>query len=139
MHAIVAPHQEAVMIIRASVFAALFIGVGCTATAPATNAGHSARPAILMIVHLKPGLSDDEMDKVLHERAKLFREVPGLIQKYYVREKETGAYSGVYVWDSEESLKAFRESELAKSIPSAYHVTEPPKVEIHRILFPLRE
>ena len=38
-----------------------------------------------------------------------------------------------------ESLAAFRESELAKSIAEAYQVTEPPVVEIGEVLFPLRD
>lgn len=136
-------HTRASMLLMASLAALM----GCGAHAPPPTGGTAAQasptkasvPAILMIVRLKPGLSDEEMERVLRERAALFREVPGLLQKYYVRERDTGAYSGVYVWDSEASLKSFRESELAKSIPGAYRVTEPPKIEIYRILFPLRD
>lgn len=38
-----------------------------------------------------------------------------------------------------ESLTAFRESDLAKSIPSAYQITEPPVVEVGEVMFPLRD
>lgn len=38
-----------------------------------------------------------------------------------------------------ESLASFRESDLAKSIPAAYEVSEPPVIEIGAIMFPLRE
>ena len=51
---------------------------------------------------------------------------------------EEGSYGGIYVWDSTESLKAFKESDLAKSIPQAYEVVEAPNVEIMNILFQLR-
>ena len=47
--------------------------------------------------------------------------------------------SGVYLWDSAESLAAFRESDLAKTIPDAYRVVEPPAVEVGDVLFPLRD
>lgn len=121
----------------------LMLLLGCSTHRPGNDgtppAAAQPAPALLMIVRLKVGLSDDEMDKMLRERAPLFRAVPGLLQKYYVRERETGAYSGVYLWDSEASLARFRESDLAKSIPTAYRVSEPPKIEIHRVLFPLRD
>ena len=73
------------------------------------------------------------------ERAPEFRALPGLLQKYYVKLKEEGHYGGIYVWDSPESLIAFKESDLAKSIPQAYEVAEPPIVDIMNILFQLRE
>ncbi len=94
---------------------------------------------ILQIVQLKTDLSEDELLAIAHERAPQFRALPGLIQKYYVRRPGRGEFAGVYVWDSMESLAAFRESELAKSIPAAYGVVEPPTVEVGEVLFPLRE
>ncbi|GMV93013.1 MAG: hypothetical protein AMXMBFR82_27910 [Candidatus Hydrogenedentota bacterium] len=53
--------------------------------------------------------------------------------------EEPNRYCGIYVWDSKESLAAYRESELAASIPEAYKVTGAPEVEIVDVLFQLRE
>lgn len=94
---------------------------------------------IMQIVDLKSPLSEEELLSKARERAPQFRALPGLLQKYYLKRPGEGAYAGVYVWDSRESLSAFRESELARSIPSAYQVTEPPVIEVSEILFPLRE
>ena len=94
---------------------------------------------ILQIVKLKTDLSEEELLRIAHERAPQFRAIPGLIQKYYVRRARPGEFAGVYVWDSAESLAAFRESELARSIPEAYRVVEPPEIEIGEVLFPLRD
>ena len=94
---------------------------------------------ILQIVKLKSPLSKEELLATANERAPEFRAIPGLVQKYYVDRAGDGEYAGVYVWDSMESLAAFRDSELAKSIPAAYRVSEPPEVEVGEILFPLRD
>lgn len=94
---------------------------------------------IIQIVELRTELSEAELLAVAHERAPQFRALPGLVQKYYVRREGPGEYAGVYLWDSRESMEAFRDSDLARSIPEAYRVTEPPVVEAGEVLFPLRD
>ena len=94
---------------------------------------------ILQIVKLRTELTEEELLRIAHERAPQFRAIPGLLQKYYVRRAGPGEYAGVYVWDSAESLAAFRESELARSIPEAYRLVGPPEIEIGEVLFPLRD
>ena len=94
---------------------------------------------ILQIVKLRTELSEDELLEIARERAPQFRALEGLVQKYFVRRDGPGEYAGVYVWDSRESLEAYRDSELAGSIAKAYRVAEPPVVEVHEVLFPLRD
>ncbi len=94
---------------------------------------------ILQIVKLRTDLTEEELLRIARERAPEFRAIPGLLQKYYVRRAGPGEYAGVYVWDSAESLSAYRDSELARSIPEAYGVVEPPEIEIGEVLFPLRD
>ena len=53
--------------------------------------------------------------------------------------KEEGQYGGVYIWDSKESLQAYRSSELASSIPQAYQLIEAPNIEILDVMFQLRQ
>ncbi|MDX1628025.1 MAG: hypothetical protein R3345_04955 [Fulvivirga sp.] len=94
---------------------------------------------IIQIVKLKSGLSEEELLSKAKERESQFRDLPGLLQKYYVKLDEPGKYGGIYVWDSKESLKAFQQSDLAASIPKAYQVIEAPNVEIVDVLFQLRK
>ncbi|MGD2067756.1 MAG: hypothetical protein PVI57_03660 [Gemmatimonadota bacterium] len=94
---------------------------------------------IIQIVKLRTDLSEDDLLAISHERAPRFRALPGLVQKYYVRGEGEGEFAGVYLWDSMESLAEFRESDLAKSIASAYRVLEPPVVELGKVLFSLRD
>ena len=98
-----------------------------------------AQPTVMVIVRgLKSRLSPDEMERRYKERMPRFREVPGLLQKYYSYDSSTGEWAGVYLWDSEESAAAYLESDLRKTIPSAYELTEPPRVERFPIVDVLR-
>jgi heme-degrading monooxygenase HmoA len=99
----------------------------------------SLKGTIIQIVRIKTELSEEELLKKAKERETHFRAIPGLIQKYYIKLGSPGEYGGVYIWDSSESLNAFKESELAATIPQAYEVIEAPSIEIHDILFQLRE
>lgn len=94
---------------------------------------------ILQMVKLKSALPEEELMKRAKEREPEFKAIPGLLQKYYVKLDEPGHYGGVYIWDSKESLMAFKESDLAKSIPKAYEVVEPPNIEVMDVLFQLRD
>jgi heme-degrading monooxygenase HmoA len=94
---------------------------------------------IIQIVKFESTLSEDEVIATANERADQFCSLPGLIQKYYVKLGQPNYYDGVYLWGSMESLAAYRESDLAASIPIAYKATGPPDVEILDTLFQLRE
>ncbi|MHA2004501.1 MAG: YdhR family protein, partial [Candidatus Thorarchaeota archaeon] len=72
----------------------------------------------------KSGLPMDDIEKTSESRADQYRQVPGLVQKYYVLDKGKGRVGGVFVFDSQESLLAFRESDLAKSTGEAYKFLE---------------
>ena len=93
---------------------------------------------VIQIVKFKTQLSEEELLHTAREREPQFSDIPGLVQKYYVRLSEPGRYGGVYLWDSRESLQAFRKSELAASIPQAYQVIEGPNIDVLDVLFHLR-
>ncbi len=94
---------------------------------------------IVQIVKFESGLSEDEALQVAEERVPRFRALPGLIQKYYVKLDQPNHYGGIYIWDSAESLAAYRASDLAASIPAAYKVVGAPTVDVHDALFSLRD
>ena len=94
---------------------------------------------IIQIIKLKSNLPEEELLKRAREREPQFKAISGLIQKYYVKLSEPGQYGGIYVWENQESMNAYRGSELASSIPQAYEITEAPNIEILDVLFKLRE
>lgn len=92
-------------------------------------------PAIFF-VRIKTSLDPAEVDRRLHQREPRFRDVPGLLQKVYGREPGSSDVCGIYCFESASALDAFRDSELARSIPKAYDATEV-RGEVYRVLFTL--
>lgn len=98
-----------------------------------------ARPAIMLIVRgLKSRLSPDEFERRYRERMPRFREVRGLVQKYYSYDEATGEWAGIYLWDSEDALADYLESDLRETIATAYELIEPPHLERFQIVDVLR-
>jgi heme-degrading monooxygenase HmoA len=93
---------------------------------------------VIQIIKLKTNLPEEELLRRARDREPQFKAIPGLLQKYYVK-IGPGQYGGIYVWDSSDSLRSYRNSDLAISIPQAYEVIEAPDIEIMDILFQLRE
>jgi heme-degrading monooxygenase HmoA len=68
---------------------------------------------IVSIVRFRSPLRDEEVRALFERRAPDYEQVPGLVEKIYLRFAETGEWGAVYLWDSEEALAGFRESQLA--------------------------
>ena len=94
---------------------------------------------VVLMYKFKSRLPEEEVRRVMRERAPRFRAQPGLVKKYYGYEAGTGMHTGIYVWESAAAMAAFREGELAASIPAAYQLEAPPRVEMFELIFPLRE
>jgi heme-degrading monooxygenase HmoA len=95
-------------------------------------------PMIIQIVRFKSELSDEEVVATYQARAPRYRELQGLAQKYYLRYPATGEHGAVYVWESEGALKEFRESELGRTISSAYQIQGAPNVQTAEVVMSLR-
>lgn len=93
--------------------------------------------ANILYVRIKSKLDADEFERRLNERKPRFLDVPGLTQKIYGRDQATGEVCGIYFFENEESVAAFRDSELAKTIPTAYEATDVRR-EVYQVLFPLK-
>jgi heme-degrading monooxygenase HmoA len=85
---------------------------------------------IIQLVRYKSGLPDEEVLEQFDARSGEYREVQGLLQKYYVRFPDTGEHGGVYVWDSEASLRHWRETDLAGTLAETYKVEDEPHSEL---------
>jgi len=93
--------------------------------------------ATILFVRVKSDVGPEELDRRINERRPRFLEVPGLIQKIYGRDEATGDTCGIYFFESKEALAAYRESELAETIPTAYEATDV-RPEVYEVLFPLK-
>jgi heme-degrading monooxygenase HmoA len=93
---------------------------------------------IIRFVKFKSALSNSEVMRLFKQRAPEYHKLPGLLQKHYIRDKHTGEYGAVYLWDSMKSMQEFQQSELSRSIPLVYKIENQPRVEILDVAFTLR-
>jgi hypothetical protein len=92
--------------------------------------------AVILFVRVKSRLDTKELDRRLIERRPRFHEVPGLVQKIYGRDETTGDVCGIYFFEDKTALNAFLETDLAKTIPSAYEALDIRR-EVYEVLYPL--
>jgi hypothetical protein len=94
----------------------------------------------VLLVKFSSTLSPEDLQKTCLEDLEDFRNVPGLLQKYYLGEENTGAISGFYIFESENARSAFWNSKLAKSIPARYGgIVDSFRVEQYELLIELNE
>ena len=74
----------------------------------------------IMVLLFETGLKINDLIKISNERFEKFLQVKGLLQKFYFSDPNSNKVGGIYVFDSKESLEAFRESELSKNTSAAY-------------------
>lgn len=98
-----------------------------------------SRPTHALLVRFESALPFAEVERICNERAPEFRALTGLQQKYYLHDPVSGEIAGFYLWESEEALQAYRESELRASIAQAYQAVGVPRLELYEVLMPLRE
>lgn len=99
---------------------------------------NASNAKIMLIVRFKSRLSTDEVRRRYQKRLPEFREVAGLLQKYYFYDDSTEEWGGLYLWDSPESVQKYLDSDLRKSIASTYEVDGAPRVERLSVLDALR-
>lgn len=78
---------------------------------------------IVHVVRFTSALSDERVQELFEKRLKDYEEVPGLLEKYYLR-YDDGGHGGIYVWRSREDLAAFRATDLSRSIGEVYVVQD---------------
>jgi len=93
---------------------------------------------IVTIVRFTSGLPDEEVLRLYESRVARYREVPGLVRKYYLRYPDSGQHGAVYVWESAEALAAFQASPLGRSIGDVYRVQGEKSSEVCEVVLKLR-
>ena len=94
---------------------------------------------LVQVVKFQSKLSFEKVNELFKKRAAEYEKVPGLIQKYYIKTQDRKYFGGIYVWESEEALKEFHNSELAGSISEKYQVIGQEEIETYEVAFPLRK
>jgi len=98
-----------------------------------------ANAAIMLRVKFKSQLPLEDVEKIIENRADDFRALVGLQQKYYLLNRETGVYGGLYLWESKDAFDEYLQSELRATIASAYQTEGDPDIEVFEVIKTLRE
>ncbi len=96
-------------------------------------------PVLMLLVRFRSALPPDDVRQVMEERAPEFRALQGLQQKYYLQDAVTGEYAGLYLWESQDTFNAYRDSELRATIAEAYQAEGEPRIEVYRVISALRD
>lgn len=70
-------------------------------------------------------LSEEDYVKSCEQEASAFADLPGLISKVWLANRETNTYGGVYTWQDRQSMENYVNSELFNSM-----TTDPNLVDI---------
>lgn len=90
----------------------------------------------IVLITFESGLRIDEVDDLFRERAGHYREMDGLLQKFYLHDEESGRVGGVYVFDSKASSETLFESDIHASLRDAYEAREV-EIETFHVMLPL--
>jgi heme-degrading monooxygenase HmoA len=71
---------------------------------------------VLVVTFQLEGLTEADYVGACSGLAPAIAEVPGLISKTFIANRDTNTYGGVYFWRDGESLEAFERSDLARGI-----------------------
>lgn len=96
---------------------------------PLTEACPRCMEAIL--VQFRSGLSGEEGARVKKKREAAFREIPGLLQVFFLEPRAENDLAAFFVFDSDQSLEAFLETDVVQRTPEEMKV----KGELDRTRF----
>ncbi|MEJ2738961.1 MAG: YdhR family protein [Dehalococcoidia bacterium] len=82
---------------------------------------------------LKEQQSPEEQKKLMAQLVDIYKNVPGLKQKYFLADPKTGEAGGYYAFESQEALDGYLKSDIYKQVVLNNAQTEP-KIETFIIL-----
>lgn len=88
----------------------------------------------ILMMFFRSKKSFDEMIKLSETREDLYKKVHGLKQIVYMKDERTNQAGSILFFDDEESLNAYRVSDLVKSISEVYDLIQPPEVQIFDLI-----
>jgi heme-degrading monooxygenase HmoA len=71
---------------------------------------------------LPAGLTADQIRAAFDEAAPGLRNVPGLVRKQFLRSKDCRTAGGVYLWNDQQTARAFMNEHVAPEIRKKFHV-----------------
>ncbi|TCP23772.1 putative monooxygenase ydhR [Scopulibacillus darangshiensis] len=91
----------------------------------------------ILSMRFKSNKSPEELEQLSEEGFSKFRALKGLIEKYYIKNEETGEVGGIYLWENEKDLMEYIEGPIVKSLPERFGLEKPPSLEILDVTYTL--
>jgi heme-degrading monooxygenase HmoA len=71
---------------------------------------------ILIINFSLEGISAEQYAEQVDSVAPTFAELPGLVSKTWLANEQTNTYGGVYLWQDQEAMEAYKHSDIYKGM-----------------------
>jgi hypothetical protein len=94
---------------------------------------------VVVFAQFETTLSFDEMVAKTTAQFPQWREMPGLVQTYYVKFEEPNRFGAIHIWKDKDALIAFRETEIAKTMGQYFALSGPPEMMVIQSVFQLRD
>lgn len=79
----------------------------------------------IQVINFKlSGIEESDYVRLCDELAPAFAAVAGLQSKVWLANRTNGVYGGVYIWNSEEAMRAFTQTELFAGVVSHPNLTD---------------
>ena len=89
--------------------------------------------ALKVAFRLKEQQSPEEQKKLMAQLVDIYKNVPGLKQKYFLADPKTGEAGGFYAFESQEAIDEYLKSDVYKQVVLNNAQSEP-KVETFIVL-----
>ena len=89
---------------------------------------------ILKVAFMKKAQeSGEEQKKSLEQVVNIYKQVPGLKQKYFLADPKAGEAAGIYVFENQEALDKYLQSDVWRDVVLA-NATGEPRLETFPVL-----
>ncbi|TQF69352.1 hypothetical protein FK531_11505 [Rhodococcus spelaei] len=90
-------------------------------------------------MRFETALDEAEQEKLSRAGLPKFRALEGLLQKYYVRNRDAGVVGGVYLFESKEAAQAYIDGPIVASVGERFRVVGDVEIELLEVEMTLDE
>ncbi|MGF0258075.1 YdhR family protein [Rhodococcus erythropolis] len=87
----------------------------------------------LLSIRFRAGKPHQEIQAMSAASLPMFRKMPGLLEKYFVENSETGEVGGIYLWETVEQVQEYLDGPVVAAMPERFGLTEPLTYEIFEV------
>jgi hypothetical protein len=93
----------------------------------------------IVSMRFRSELDEAEIIRLSEESFPKFRAVPGLRQKYYVKNADTGLVGGIYLFESEQTARDYVAGPIPAAVPQRFNVSGEVAIEVLEVALTLND